>query len=80
MLTSILIGLQINTKDLDKPDGEACNEDGTLKDVEEMVWVNSPSDLPPAVPSLQDNNVDQDDDLLPATNLQRCNVGLSVLP
>lgn len=26
------------------PVGDACREDGTLKDASEMVWVNSPSD------------------------------------
>lgn len=35
-------------KDVSKPDGEACNPDGTLKDAEDIGWVNSPSDsLPP---------------------------------
>jgi hypothetical protein len=31
-------------KDTGKPDGEACREDGTLKDVDELVWPDSPSD------------------------------------
>jgi len=26
------------------PVGDACHEDGTLKDASEMVWINSPSD------------------------------------
>jgi hypothetical protein len=30
--------------DTTKPDGDACREDGTLKDVCEMEWVHSPSD------------------------------------
>lgn len=28
-----------------KPDGEACREDGTLKDASELEWPNSPSEL-----------------------------------
>ena len=28
-----------------KPDGDACRDDGTLKDMSEMEWPNSPSDL-----------------------------------
>ena len=31
-------------KDVTKPDGEACWEDGTLKDADEINWLNSPSD------------------------------------
>ena len=27
-----------------KPDGDACRDDGTLKDVSKMEWPNSPSD------------------------------------
>jgi hypothetical protein len=30
-------------KDVSKPDGEACREDGTLKDASEMDWSHSPS-------------------------------------
>jgi hypothetical protein len=41
--------LSITTKDLSKPDGEACNEDGTLKDASEMDWPDSPSE--PAAPA-----------------------------
>jgi hypothetical protein len=32
------------TKDITKPDGEACRPDGTLKDVTEMEWRHSPTD------------------------------------
>lgn len=40
-----------NLKDTTKPDGEACNADGTLKDASEMEWLNSPTDLAaPALP------------------------------
>jgi hypothetical protein len=42
--------LTINTsflKDASKPEGEACNPDGTLKDADKMEWLNSPSDLAP---------------------------------
>ena len=31
-------------KDSSKPDGDACCEDSTLKDVSEMEWPNSPSE------------------------------------
>ena len=40
----------INTlplKDPSKPEGEACNADGTLKDAKQIAWVHSLSDLPP---------------------------------
>jgi hypothetical protein len=30
-----------------KPVGDACREDGTLKDADEMVWPNSPTELEP---------------------------------
>ena len=33
-------------KDRDMPDGDACQPDGTLKDLSEMEWPNSLSDLP----------------------------------
>jgi hypothetical protein len=32
-------------KDASKPEGEACNPDGTLKDADKMEWLNSPSDV-----------------------------------
>ena len=34
---------QRKQKDLQKPDGDACNPDGTLKDASEMEWPDSPS-------------------------------------
>jgi len=34
-------------KDEGKPDGEACNVDGTLKDAKDMEWLNSLSELLP---------------------------------
>lgn len=40
----------INTlflKDASKPEGEACNPDGMLKDADKMEWLNSLSDLAP---------------------------------
>ena len=33
------------TKDRTLPEGNACQADGTLKDVSEIEWVHSPSDL-----------------------------------
>jgi hypothetical protein len=30
-----------------KPEGEACNPDGTLKDADKIEWLNSPLDLAP---------------------------------
>lgn len=35
---------QLVYADPTKPLGEACNDDGTLKDAKDMVWLNSPSD------------------------------------
>jgi hypothetical protein len=35
-------------KDASKPEGDACNPDGTLKDADKMEWLNSPSDEAPA--------------------------------
>ena len=34
-------------RDTTKPVGDACHEDGTLKDADEMVWPNSPTELEP---------------------------------
>ena len=34
-------------KDVAKPNGEACNTDGTLKDAQDIEWQNSPSELTP---------------------------------
>ena len=51
----ISLELTIDThvqKDITKPDGEACNDDGTLKDASLMNWVNSPLDeTPPPFPA-----------------------------
>jgi len=43
-----------------KPEGEACNADGTLKDASEMDWIHSPSQLDAAADTfgLQDGNED----------------------
>lgn len=30
--------------DMSKPEGDACREDGTLKDASEMEWPNSPTE------------------------------------
>ena len=32
-------------RDATKPIGDACRDDGTLKDADEMVWPNSPTEL-----------------------------------
>ena len=50
MLTQYAIELTIDTqvqKDLTKPDGKACNVDGTLKDASEIQFLHSPSDVAP---------------------------------
>ena len=42
--------LKINIRaqnNVTKPVGEACNADGTLKEANEIVWLNSPSDENP---------------------------------
>jgi hypothetical protein len=31
-------------RDVTKPVGDACRDDGTLKDADEMVWPNSPTE------------------------------------
>ena len=36
-------------KDITKPDGEACNADGTLKDASEIEWLHSPGSKSPPV-------------------------------
>ena len=43
-------------KDFSKPDGDACREDGTLKDASEMEWPNSPSETD----FQDDSNLDND--------------------
>jgi len=42
-------------KDAGKPDGEACNDDGTLEEESEMDWLDSPTDLeaPASPPTLK---------------------------
>ena len=52
-------------KDVEKPDGEACNADGTLKDANEMQWLNSLSNEQPILPSKrfhENDDVDYQDD------------------
>ena len=46
--------LQISMKDVDKPDSKVCNDDGALKDADEMVWPNLPLDAvtPPLMKDL----------------------------
>lgn len=67
-------------KDVSKPDGEACNDDGTLKDASEIEWAHSPSQSHPGPvlygekrkrnDSVTDGDVD-DIDVLPKTNVSR---------
>jgi hypothetical protein len=49
-------------KDSSKPDGEACNEDGTLKDAEEMEWPNSPTDLATTTIQMHTGEVDSNEE------------------
>ena len=46
--------------DISKPDGDACREDGTLKDASEMEWLNSPTDncfqTPPGLQEYSDHS------------------------
>lgn len=70
------IGGSTHLKDVSKPDGEACCDDGTLKDASEMEWVHSPtqSDTVPhgekrkQTDSAPDGDVD-DIDVLPKTKV-----------
>ena len=50
-------------KDASKPDGDACREDGTLKDASELEWPNSPSDPAPNFPkdSVSDSDAHHED-------------------
>lgn len=43
-------------KDSSKPDGDACRDDGTLKDASELEWPNSPSDSQAANNSFDDSD------------------------
>jgi len=46
-----------------KPEGEACNPDGTLKDAEQIEWLNSPSDIvPPSFENQDKHNLDNESD------------------
>ena len=65
-------------KDLDKLDSDAHNVDRMLKDADEMVWPNSPSDLPVTVSSAgdSDGNGNGDDDKM--ADLQEHCVSLPV--
>lgn len=49
-------------KDITKPDGEACNEDGTLKDASEMEWLNSPGSNSSPIPFSKRAHNDSDED------------------
>jgi len=63
-------------KDASKPDGEACCDDGTLKDASEMEWAHSPSQSHPVLhgekwkwsDGVSDGDVD-DINVLPKTNV-----------
>ena len=44
-------------KDRTKPDGDACQLDGTLKDASEMDWPNSPSDMTQNLPNLREDSL-----------------------
>ena len=50
------------SKDTSKPDGEACNPDGTLKDAEQIKWLNSPSDSPPPFENHNKHALDDESD------------------
>jgi hypothetical protein len=55
------------------PEGEARNPDGTLKDAEEIEWLNSPSDLLPPLFENPDKHAlhnESDDDHV----VKRCRV------
>ena len=57
------VNLSITTsglKDASKPDGEACNDDGTLKEASEMDWPDSPTDL--AAPATLKRRAHSDDE------------------
>ena len=62
-------------KDASKPDGEACHEDGTLKDVSEITWLHSPSQGEPTTLGEKRRRHGSDSDLdinnLPKTNVSR---------
>ncbi|KAH9977017.1 hypothetical protein BGW80DRAFT_1456384 [Lactifluus volemus] len=52
----ILTELTLNTvlqKDMSRLEGEAVNDDGTLKDADEITWLHSPSDETPLPPAKQ---------------------------
>lgn len=42
--------------DMSKPEGDACREDGTLKDASEMEWPDSPTENNQALISQNDEN------------------------
>jgi len=61
------LDLHVNSaasKDHTKPNSEACNADGTLKDAKYIDWPDSPSKAAP--PPLKCLHADSDDDDLPA--------------
>ena len=39
-------------RDMTKPIGDACRDDGTLKDASELFWPNSPTDPEPDAPQI----------------------------
>jgi hypothetical protein len=51
---------KIFLKDPSKPDGDACHDDGTLKDASELEWPDSPSDIKASNNTFDDYAMDYD--------------------
>jgi hypothetical protein len=51
---------KIFLKDSSKPDGDACHNDGTLKDASELEWLNSPSDIKASTDTFDDYGMDSE--------------------
>jgi hypothetical protein len=56
-----------HSKDTSRPVGDACRDDGTLKDASEMEWLNLPSDeqtfVVPEKGKRKSSDYDEDEDL-----------------
>ena len=49
-------------KDITKPNGEACNINGLLKDASEITWLHSPGARSPSISLLKRTHTDSDED------------------
>jgi hypothetical protein len=70
----------MHLKDASKPNGEACGDNGTLKDASEMEWVHSPSQSRPVLQGKKQKRTDNasDSDVNSIDVLPKANVSMTL--